>query len=313
MKSRFIIAFLFVFAGLRAQLPKVPYQPIQFENITPDWYFTSGSEVFKSPYYDVYNKLYRYYFQKPVLENNYIYNLLLVDGRDQEGAYLEKIDSETGEKIWFNYFDLTTSDRQEAPVLMRINSGESVEIVSQRLNVPFSTENDLYNSGVDMSVVYRKYSDVDGKLMEELIPEASDTLALRTQFSAFVRGNRVSYFFSEEDGNFRYIERLKFNNKYKFKSYKIDKRGHVLSQTDTIDLGYDVFNANLLKKGPDTLVYFYFNPIEKQAYIQYYSYDLNKIDEKPLEGFNINFGILMREANENHVLVQYTEDTEMFF
>ncbi|MBK7009936.1 MAG: hypothetical protein IPH36_15530 [Saprospiraceae bacterium] len=157
--------------------------------------FYLRSEVFKSPYYDEYNKLYRYYFQKPVLENNYIYNLLLVDGRSQEGDYLEKIDCETGEKIWFNYFDLTTSDRQEAPVLMRINSGESVEIVSQRLNVPFSTENDLYNSGVDMSVVYRKYSDVDGKLMEELIPEASDTLALRTQFSAFVRGNRVSYFF----------------------------------------------------------------------------------------------------------------------
>ena len=86
-----------------------------------------------------------------------------------------------------------------------------------------------------------------------------------------------------------------------------------MSQTDTIDLGYDVFNANLLKKGPDTLVYFYFNPIQKQAYVQYYSYDLNKMDEKPLEGFNINFGILMREVNENHVLVQYTEDTEMFF
>ncbi len=313
MKCRLIVVFLIAFSALRAQLPKIPYQPIQFENITPDWYFTSGSEVFKSPYYDEYNKLYRYYFQKPVLENNYIYNLLLVDGRDQEGAYLEKIDSETGEKIWFNYFDLTTSDRQEAPVLMRINNGESVEIVSQRLNVPFSNENDLYNSGVDMSVVYRKYNDDDGQLMEEFIPDENDTLALRTQFSAFVTGSRVSYFFSEDDGNFRYIERLKFGNKFKFKSYKIDKRGHVLSQTDTIDIGRDEFNANLLPKGKDTLVYLNFKTTEKQAYLQFFDYEMNKVGEKPLENFTTNFNILMREANGSHVLVQYTEDTGMIF
>ena len=298
---------------LNAQLPKIPYQPIQFENITPDWYFASGSEVFKSPYYDEYNKLNRNSFQEIVVEGDYIYNLFKVDGRDQEGAYLEKIDLNSGEKKWFTYFDLTTGDRQEVPVLMRIKSGEYIELVSQRLNVPFSTENDLYLSGTDMSVVYRKYDDNTGALIEENIPAINDSLSLRTQHSFFPRGNDVSYFFSEADGNFRYIERLKYNNKFKFKSYKIDKRGYVLSKTDTIDIGRDEFNAILLPKGKDTLVYLNFKTQEKQAYLQFFDYEMNKVDEKPLENFNTNFNILFREANEHHILVQYIEQVPMAF
>ncbi|MBK7788051.1 MAG: hypothetical protein IPJ54_05640 [Saprospiraceae bacterium] len=78
MKSRLIIVFLFVFAGLQAQLPKIPYQPIQFENILPDWYFTSGSEVFKSPYYDEFNKLNRNSFQEINVEGDHLYNLFKV-------------------------------------------------------------------------------------------------------------------------------------------------------------------------------------------------------------------------------------------
>ncbi|MBK9686561.1 MAG: T9SS type A sorting domain-containing protein [Saprospiraceae bacterium] len=313
MKSRLIIVFLFVFAGLQAQLPKIPYQPIQFENILPDWYFTSGSEVFKSPYYDEFNKLNRNSFQEINVEGDHLYNLFKVHGRDQEGAYLEKVDLNSGNQKWFTYFDLTTGDRQEVPVLMRIKSGEYIELLSQKLNVPFSTENDLYLSGTDMSVVYRKYDDGTGALIEEIIPDSNDTLSLRTQHSFFPRGNDVSYFFSEDDGNFRYIERLKFGNKFKFKSYKIDKRGYVLSKSDTIDIGRDEFNAILLPKSKDTLVYLNFKTVEKQAYLQFFDYEMNKVDEKPLENFTTNFNILMREANGSHVLVQYTEDKGMIF
>ncbi|MBK8851913.1 MAG: T9SS type A sorting domain-containing protein [Saprospiraceae bacterium] len=313
MKSRLIIVFLFVFAGLQAQLPKIPYQPIQFENILPDWYFTSGSEVFKSPYYDEFNKLNRNSFQEINVEGDHLYNLFKVHGRDQEGAYLEKVDLNSGNQKWFTYFDLTTGDRQEVPVLMRIKSGEYIELLSQKLNVPFSTENDLYLSGTDMSVVYRKYDDGTGALIEEIIPDSNDTLSLRTQHSFFPRGNDVSYFFSEDDGNFRYIERLKFGNKFKFKSYKIDKRGYVLSKSDTIDIGRDEFNAILLPKGKDTLVYLNFKTAEKQAYLQFFDYEMNKVDEKPLENFTTNFSILFREANENHILVQYIEQVPMAF
>lgn len=313
MKSRLIIVFLFVFAGLRAQLPRIPYQPIQFENITPEWQFTSGSEVFKSQYYDEYNKLSRTSFQKILIDGQNFYNVFRVHGRDQEGAYIEKVDLLTGEKKWFNYFDLTTSDRQEVPVLIRVKNGEYVEVVSQRLNKPFSTENDLYNSGIDMSLVYRKYNDVDGQLVDEHIPDENDSISIRTQYANFPIGNRVSYLFSEDDGNFRYIERLKYNNKFKFKSYKIDKRGYVLSKTDTIDIGRDVFNAVLLKKGVDTLVYLNFNPTEKQAYLQFFDFDMNKVYEKPLEKFTTDYNILFREANENHILVQYVEQVPMAF
>ncbi|MBK7009933.1 MAG: hypothetical protein IPH36_15515 [Saprospiraceae bacterium] len=293
--------------------PQIPYQPIQFENILPDWYFTSGSEVFKSPYYDEFNKLNRNSFQEINVEGDHLYNLFKVHGRDQEGAYLEKVDLNSGNQKWFTYFDLTTGDRQEVPVLMRIKSGEYIELLSQKLNVPFSTENDLYLSGTDMSVVYRKYDDATGALIEEIIPDSNDTLSLRTQHSFFPRGNDVSYFFSEDDGNFRYIERLKFGNKFKFKSYKIDKRGYVLSKSDTIDIGRDEFNAILLPKGKDTLVYLNFKTAEKQAYLQFFDYEMNKVDEKPLENFTTNFNILMREANGSHVLVQYTEDKGMIF
>lgn len=313
MRNIIIVLCNLMIYQLNAQLPKVPYQPIQFENITPDWYFASGSEVFKSPYYDEYNKLNRNSFQEIVVEGDYIYNLFKVHGRDQEGAYLEKIDLNSGEKKWFTYFDLTTGDRQEVPVLMRIKKGEYIELVSQRLNVPFSTENDLYLSGTDMSVVYRKYGDETGTLIEENIPAINDTLSLRTQHSFFPRGNDVSYFFSETDGNFRYIERLKYNNKFKFKSYKIDKRGYVLSKTDTIDIGRDEFNAILLPKGKDTLVYLNFKTEEKQAYLQFFDYEMNKVDEKPLENFTTNFNILFREANEHHILVQYIEQVPMAF
>ena len=192
------LVFIFVISllnNLQAQLPKIPYQPIQFENITPDWYFTSGSEVFKSPYYDEFNKLNRNSFQEINVEGDHLYNLFKVHGRDQEGAYLEKVDLNSGNQKWFTYFDLTTGDRQEVPVLMRIKSGEYIELLSQKLNVPFSTENDLYLSGTDMSVVYRKYDDATGALIEEIIPDSNDTLSLRTQHSFFPRGNDVSYFF----------------------------------------------------------------------------------------------------------------------
>ena len=313
MRKIVFILGIFLLKNLHAQLPRNPYQPIQLENLSPNWQFTSGSEVFKSQYYDEYNKLSRTSFQKILIDGQCFYNVFRVQGRDQEGAYIEKVDLLSGEKKWFNYFDLTTSDRQEVPVLIRVKNGEYVEVVSQRLNKPFSAENDLYNSGIDMSLVYRKYNDVDGQLVDEHIPDENDSISIRTQYANFPIGNRVSYLFSEDDGNFRYIERLRFNNKFKFKSYKIDKRGHVLSKTDTIDIGRDVFNAVLLNKGVDTLVYLNFNPTEKQAYLQFFDFEMNKLDEKPLDKFTTDYNILFREANENHILVQYVEQVPMAF
>ncbi|MBK8700967.1 MAG: T9SS type A sorting domain-containing protein [Saprospiraceae bacterium] len=284
------------------QLPKKPYEPLQFENATPVWYKTIGDSVFKNAYYDEYNKLSASYNHKPIIKDEFIFTLLNVHGRDQEGGYIEKRRLATGERIWFNKFDLTTFDRQEVPRLLNITKEGHVEVISQRLKIPFSTNNDLYWTGRNMSLVYRKYHSETGQLLVENIPQENDSNALVTNYSAFTIGKFISFIYPEKDGNFRYIERIYEGNKYYFVTVKFDKTGHAIGKPDTVNLGKDTTYPSLDYKGPDTLIYLYYHPDDKKAYIQYYNYEFEKYNEVTLQGFDTTFIMYTWEVSQNYCI-----------
>lgn len=103
------------------------YIPLKFENLNPIWKHTLidssiiGLQVDsardESLSFDGYSHLYNYgqfHLSPPLIKDGFLYHVItsMYDG-DLSGGLIEKIDLETGEKIWQSVFDKRFSDYRE--------------------------------------------------------------------------------------------------------------------------------------------------------------------------------------------------------
>ncbi|HEB61518.1 MAG TPA: T9SS type A sorting domain-containing protein [Bacteroidetes bacterium] len=137
-KLLYFLPLLFT-CNLFSQVKIFPFRKLEFKNFTPKWiHVTSDSSLINiSKNLDGFNHLALVRVSEEPLSfinDNYLYNVLVsaFDG-GINGSLIEKIDIQSGERIWMNHFDLRTTDRIEQPVKAFLTQDNQLEIVNFRV------------------------------------------------------------------------------------------------------------------------------------------------------------------------------------
>ncbi len=105
MKTVYLILTIFLITNTifsqDSHLPVRPYEPIQFSNIQPIWYYTIKDTTPSNVKGNGYNLLFHNWRCLPVLRDNHLYTSYLTTyNGDAAGSYLEKRNIKTRELIW---------------------------------------------------------------------------------------------------------------------------------------------------------------------------------------------------------------------
>lgn len=221
------------------------YLPIEFSNLNPVWqHLCSDSTLYQFEDYD-FNTVVDFTgtnhfvhetveWPHALIQDGYLYSVSEIRfDTEYGGGLLEKIDLETGDRLWKSSFDLRTTSLREVILKSFIEEDKlvvaCVEVQTPDLNVvagltffPF-----LY---VDGSLLIRKYDLETGELLYKSVPDTSNVDRVNLPVNSN-RRTQLRYI-----GNNRYVSytyRIK-NNKYPIYVDTILETGVKVNPTDSL-------------------------------------------------------------------------------
>jgi hypothetical protein len=189
MKQYLIFLILFVFSTLIFGQTA----PISFSNANYNWVHVAIDST-KIGVSGLNGKNHLFYLsnEEPLRNQGYLYNSLVNGQNAGSGAFIEKIDLNTGKALWKNFYDLTNSDENEYPSTLEISDQGNLQIVGYRNTVKnFIPIPGVWTKGLP---VYREYDDNTGLLLQYDTLSKSDGIATEL----FVSFDRLKLYKEDE-------------------------------------------------------------------------------------------------------------------
>jgi len=239
-----IISILFLLIQSVVLFSQEHIKPIVFDNYTPKWQhlFVDSSRLSDSMYLGTTHLW--YIGLNPIVVDSTAYFLLGDKSEDYQGAYIEKININSGDVIWSNVYGLSNSDKQEFPSFYYINDNDNLEILNFR-NIMKKEEYFPFN-WTKAQLSKREYSCKNGMIVSH---SYNKHILLQSEIlKIFYGSNKIFPVCSTE---YLYIYPYKKNNfKYALKFFN---KNIILTKMDTIirtciSQGYSRQSIYLLNK-----------------------------------------------------------------
>jgi len=253
-------------------LPKRPYEPLVFKDLTPIWYETLYDPTFiGGDSCDGYN-LFRRSFDIPELfDEDHVYKIFIKFGVYQDnGTYIEKRNLRTGQQVWMTYFGLPVDDRQEFGRVLSFDANGNIEVISQLKRTPYLDKSD-YLFSFKTVLSKRVYDKDTGELIDHYKPDIQDDELIESSFSSWINYDN---FYKTTRDSFNYF--------------------HFRFENNLNDVFYVLSAVHLKSKNSDTTQY---TLKEKELYTLM---PFAPIDENEIL-------IIERENGGNRLLLRYTD------
>ncbi len=320
MKNIFVIEMILLF-WVQAVISQSSLCPrLQMKDNVFDWYHQPKDDHFGShtcAWSEGSDHFYLEYFQSIEDEGNmYFVYPTYIKFKEIEGALIEKVSKETGEKLWQQTFDLRNNDAQERVAFLNINKEHNLEVYSYRrlaepseFWIPFA----LTSAEIDSCIISKRvYNSTDGSMISFTYPDTSSNSLMKITHSEI--GIRL----------FRYIN----DNTYAFLRRQRDKiyldyiniyTGQVINSfQDTVEVDKPYFSPTVIQKAfkslfasPDTIINVVYvkkaNTTEfedYQAKIIVYDGKLNRIKELDINSYlNVFYNATLVYADNRYMVL----------
>ncbi len=206
--SAFILIYIFSVSCTWAQMPRAPYQPLQFSNLNYNWYQTKRDTTRRPPQSDGYNCFYTPFLDpapEPLVHKGYIYTCAFRPRQDIyfEGTYIEKRDIKSGNLVWQTYFgfDGNPSSKVEYARLMYINEKNQLEVISQQTPLPIEEIEFSFWERTGLLLTKRIYDINTGALVENIQPNPevddyfkSDYVFIKNRYKVYKEKEGIRFF-----------------------------------------------------------------------------------------------------------------------
>ena len=232
-----LLLFLTVTTTIFGQLT-----PISFDNANYNWVHVAiDSTKIGVNGLDGKNHLFYFSNEEPLRHKGYLYNSLVNGQNAGSGAFIEKIDLETGKALWKSFYDLTNSKENEYPSTLKISNQGKLQVVGYRNTVKnFIPIPGVWTKGLP---VVREYDSNTGSLLQY------DTLSKDSEIATelFVSFDRLKLY--KEGNMFVQIYYLgsAIDKKVMLKRDYYDLEGKLLFSNDFSFPYKDRFRVSLLR------------------------------------------------------------------
>lgn len=257
-KYFYVIIFAFLSQSLFGQYtPHKPYEKIKFENVNAVYHTAFQDPSFNELGSDGYNCIAELNTAEPLVFGNLLFTInfnTLVTNSTFGNYYITCLNLDNGIIKWRSKVFLEDTPNMEIPRILKINKNNELEIIGQKKVGQFT----LANQHHDLVFFKRTYSVEDGALLSFYHQPLENPAYLMTYW--LFNGE---LFFESDDKNFQVIEKFELNNRVGYRSMTIDESGELM-------------------KGPDTIMYKYFD-----GYVN--SYNIQPIGQDSLLMVDIGF------------------------
>lgn len=266
--------------------PRIPYEPITFEGVTPVYHTVLHDNEYRKFGSDGYNCFSRPKYIKNLRHKNY-YISIYVNKRDGEtiydnqfygNYYITCINLDNGKLVWQNKVFLSSYPNPEIPRLMEVDDDGVLHIYGQiREDL-----DDFLQYYSDLIFFERQYDLETGELLSFYHKAFDDPEAFHTFYAPSV----TSLFFKQDDGDFRMVERFDTSDgDVGFKNYSLDRQGRLTSGPDTVLYQHFhefVPSTNIKNVGRDSLLLLeidFDDEGNEVIILRYFNYNFNPLDE----------------------------------
>lgn len=232
-------------ANAQYEHPSVPFEEIEFIDLKPLWTYVAYDSTIVGDSCDGFN----FFSNLPlngynnISDGKYLYRVLYRKGKSQpNGTYIEKVEIETGSRIWVDYYGVGKTSNAEFARLLFIDNDNNLVVISQIYpEDPVESDFRLGFGYKGMLLTKRVYHSETGELLEYFRPDFTDVNLLNTDYSAYLQ---IAHFYQlgknpdsllylyYEAGDNQFKPLLK-GRKIKIQSYEYE------SQAVSLDYKYD--------------------------------------------------------------------------
>ncbi len=270
-----ILCSLFNLGGnAQAQLPKVPYEKIDYIGLNPIWYETCQDTSFVTNKMDGYNH-FRPGFATPLIVGEYIYTSQSINESNSPlfGTYIDCRELATGKLVWQEEFSVRKSGNYEVVRMIEMNEQNEL-IVTGQLKKRGTNEPNIVIHHDDLILFTRKYVAATGELLDFSHRDFDDNEAFLMSTSIY-RKAKHSYLI-REDEMLRYIGSVKLNDTNYLRSVLLDNTGKKIGEESLLKFKYTTFYFNLIQIAPDTFIQVEINYSDSTLLFRYLSPDLQE-------------------------------------
>ncbi len=223
-----------------SQTNPAPYQNFEFDDYQPKWkhvsldsssigrYVVSGEDTLYNDGWSHISRAFNYSYGL-IVNNSTIISVFPTGLNFIEGGFIEKLDIETGNTVWNNYFDLRNNDRKEWPFYSYIGNDNKLEILGfrQLYDDPLPLPNPLW-LGARLS--NREYDSSTGVLNNFYFADEFNSQTCRMANSFSASPNVGTYLFPYQ-GGYQYIEHKVIGGKIEISSKILNDSSYVITDT----------------------------------------------------------------------------------
>ena len=311
--QKFILIILFInvaYSNLISQEPCDPTQTL-FEDVVPIWrHYIVDSTIIGYPDPDPGNDVvysgddHLFFDLGSFVEGDYLYGITEINlTGDIAGAFIEKINLETGEVLWQISNDLRVSPYREKVLSVKVEGEQLIvsgirEDITNELSIQLE---EIYFVGKSEGKIFERVYDLDtGQQISLATPSEEDSLAFNLSFTPWLYYN---FFDEQEVENFLDAKNFVTGNESYLIRRRINETGRLVSGPDTVVVGR--FNGRLIndairqsgprlrKKEDGNFLYVeQYSPLPNidqtfEAFISEYDKDFNLIRERNLKDFGL--------------------------
>ncbi len=298
------IILLLITQSIMGQRPTA-YRPYDFENYTPQWkHVIYDSSIVGWQDKSDNNMLYphngwshlvtptyaRLYYNH-LVDGDYLYIYSLVFRNVFQGAYIEKLNLNTGQHVWDNHFDRRDNNRREFPYFIYENKNEEINVIGARQHTPDSTLLP-YPLWYKADVFSRSYDNSDGTLVQYTYADNDDTSAVPiAHFFNYLPSVKTHLFPYDSLYQFVYSN-VGNDNVLSYCNYIVDRRGHLVrqEQCNKYYMSHPKYQVNAYENAK----------VDLDTFVSLVHTIKNKKDK--LKYFDLNMLILNRDMDSLHFI-----------
>ncbi|HMT53534.1 MAG TPA: T9SS type A sorting domain-containing protein [Saprospiraceae bacterium] len=230
-----IISFNLISQKLLVKPPVVPFEPIKFANLNPDWIL----HIYDSTYVrsDTFDGRNSYNFMETYgepIHQDKLYRCHAIREYDWMGFKVSCVDTNTGSLIWSRNFDTTGYKRQLLPMYQTFNQNNNLIIIGFRKRLPYDLKENAWNITSANCELFRLEIDGgNGNVISFQCLNNNGTY----KFDAISGSDKWSMFGVDSDNNIEFM----------FENYIYTSPIHTMAQKGYIDsLGHVVITDSLV-------------------------------------------------------------------